>query len=603
MLKISPSLSELQCYEINGFMANLSHSENVSSIVMIYNQKKFDSKCIQKFFADVMRPIIIINENYQEELSIKIPTPIMLLIFVENLSQYQLQPAVRITQNHRKSLNVFISKNFKHMDLYDFFSYLWMKRFRNPLLITKGPQFYGLHSFPYIKVLNLTGNPKITPSYKAPMQFNTIKLRVPVQTDVPAVFWYRNPKTGIEELDGIGGRFFKECMKYLNVSLETYKLYENGKDFFNIETINAMIFNGSLEISPNLNGLPFNEMNLSAYKEEYIIGNTYPAMYTRRCFLVPYNEQKVIEFYFLIPFQNEVWFALLFFMLLLELMSYILIRLYRINNCEHSHFEPGAGLLLAISIMLSMPMTFQTKLKVPTHNFISYFRGYVFYISALLMGSALNISYSTQLTSMLSVSLNKAPTTEKIREIISEVPILTSKTLYPQLQLEQPINTKFIQFNDSEFYELRDKFESKYVHSISELRWKFMSPQQIKLKMRNFWFTDICTPSYPLQFPIANNSVFYEPMHKFHLLVMQSGLGIQWNSDMYSKAVRMGLVETNRNPLIKSNGIENPYDSFKIISTLLYIYCAGILGSLVAFLGELLIHKICNCKAIVFYVI
>ncbi|KAH8388380.1 hypothetical protein KR093_005154, partial [Drosophila rubida] len=97
--------------------------------------------------------------------------------------------------------------------------------------------------------------------------------------------------------------------------------------------------------------------------------------------------------------------------------------------------------------------------------------------------------------------------------------------------------------NVSEFFELRNSFNTSWAYSITSNKWIVMATQQQNFQRAIFRYSDLCLhESIPYSIILDEDSVFYEPLKFYSMRVHEAGLFEYWLRYSFYDMVKAGRM-------------------------------------------------------------
>lgn len=458
-----------------------------------------------------------------------------------------------------------------------FFEHLWLRGFRSALVMVAGRRLYHMDPYPTVRVLRLEQQHEERRLFppKDRRDFMGYKLRVPVQVDVPATFWYRRHHDDYSkvQLDGGGGTLIRELMRHLNVSLELYPLYVNGSNNLNMPALVHFLAEHRYELSPH---------QFTTLQRSNKVDYSYPYRVVQRCFMMPPGNNIPRAFYILLPLQVQTWLCLALIILLLAVLHHMsrwINQSQESGNLWSMLGVPGCPGVYRVSS--SLEVCFSKKLLITSTL--------LFVIFVLVQ------FYTTKLTSMLTVTLTTKPslTLEELLEQPVPIQVLPSdvQAIVASFGHAEEFQRRFYYTNSSRFYENRVEMSPGYIYPLSTIRWSFLNQQQRYLRQKRFWLSQLCYGTFPYQFQLRIESHFKNPLHYFELHVNEAGLHNYWQESWYRRAHEMGYVRDFATfEHYEQMHQVSPMD-LRLLSSVFYLYIVGIFVSLCTLLGEILLCR------------
>lgn len=503
-------------------------------------------------------------------------------------AQHSLDPIINVQimrSRNRRFCHTFF--HFQHVEsrqmIQNFFEHLWQRGFRSALVMVAGRRLYHMDPYPSVRVLRLkqTHDERKLFPIRDRTNFMGYKLRVPVQVDVPATFWYHRqyPESDKLQLDGGGGTLIREFMQHLNVCLELYPLYVNGSNNLNMPVLVNLLAEDRYELSPH-------QFTTLQYSDK--VDYSYPYRVVQRCFMVPLVNTVPRALYIVKPLQAQTWLCLLLAIAVMLLMHNLAHRIRKTKTCINMLSLLGvSGCQPERKVASRMPFCFPQNLLI---------------IGCLLFGISVLVQfYTTALTSMLAVTLTTKPFTMldelfkhpfPIQVLRSDVdPIVTS------FGHKKQFLRRFYFVDSNKFYANRVEMNPGYIYPLSTIRWNFINQQQRFMKHKRFWLSELCYGTFPYQFQLRSDSHFKYPLHFFELFVNEAGLHNHWESSWYRRAHEMGYVRDFTSlEHYKQMHLVAPMD-LRLLATVFYLYILGIVVSVCTFVGEILYRKLSHNRS------
>lgn len=497
-------------------------------------------------------------------------------------AQHYLDPIIRVQTARARGRR--FCPTFFHLQrvesrqtLQHFFEHLWLRGFRSALVMVAGRRLYHMDPYPTVRVLRLQqqhDERRLLPP-RDRSDFMGYKLRVPVQVDVPATFWYRCHHDNVSkvQLDGEGGTLIREFMRHLNVCLELYPLYINGSNNLNMPALVQLLAEDRYELSPH---------QITTLQHSNKVDYSYPYRVVQRCFMMPLGNKIPRAFYIVLPLQVQTWLSL-------ALIIFVLAVVHHMAQWIRQSRE-----YTTLWSLLGVPGC-RGIYRVPS-RFEFCFPHKLFIISSFLFAIFVLVElYTTKLTSMLAVTLTTKPflTLEELFEQPFPIQLrhTDAQAIVSSFGHAKEFQRMFYYTNSSEFYENRVEMSPGYIYPLSTIRWNFLNQQQRYLRHKRFWLSQLCYGTFPYQFQLRSESHFRNPLHNFELHVHEAGLHNYWQGSWYRRAREMGYVRDFATyEHYEQMHQVSPMD-LRLLSSVFYLYVVGIFVSLCTFLGEILLCR------------
>ncbi|KAM7359458.1 LOW QUALITY PROTEIN: uncharacterized protein ACRADG_012817 [Cochliomyia hominivorax] len=562
---------------------------NFESLYILYNNdtiaKQELYEYIEKFFdfgkgCHSCKPFIVadMKSHHMGGFSFN---PLM-IIMAAHIYDPVLLKANQITRGKKNiCILIFIKENEEEKNLKFLFEFLFRKQFRRVLVVTEGNKLYRMKAYPTVSVMNVSQE-CVKEYFPPPLQWNLegYVIKVPVQIDVPNTFWYYDKTLERIRLDGIGGIVFETFMKVMNVSMDIYPLFVNDSNYLNMDYIEEMLMNESIEISPHL----YTTLRLKP------IDYSYSYITTSRCMMLPINDMKQFKVSHVVPYHWTIWSLIFIFIIVSELVCQLALRYhpdFKDNRLYHHYFPPGTVAFYMISILISAPLPNQKLLEIRKKSLIQYLRTLFCYTIIAFGGFCFSEMYSSTLTSRLTVSIPVEPKTSVEKILNMKEPIMATNQAR-RLFLNDPrfgarSLSKIIFTSPQEFHNNRMHMNTSYIYPTSEDRWSVLTEQQKFLTQKRFWLSNICVGNFPLRYQMRLDSPFEPYFRKFVMHVRETGLHSYWKSNVFRWAIKSGFLR-----YFKDHKSVKFYDkrqafAFSLSTLTFWVYICGIVLSCATF--------------------
>lgn len=518
--------------------------------------------------------------------------PLMVIIAVHPFDPVFLKLNEFLRGKKCISVVILLKENYDFRNLETLFKYLFKKQFRRVLaLLTNDGHLYTMKPYPLVEMVNVTG--KSVQDY-FPFEWKRdlkgYRIQVPVQIDVPNTFWYYDDRYKRIRIDGTGGKFFENFMKAMNVTMDIYPLYVNNSNHLNMNYIQELLLNESIEISPHM----YNTLDRKS-SNDY----SYAYITTSRCMLLPTEDFNMFEISNVYIFHEALLFLIILLIVISELIVQLLIRYhpdFRNKSIYHRYNLPGTVAFYMICVLINIPMPdirFFNVHKVPLRR---YLRIILLYVVISFGGFCFSQMYSSSLTSRLTVSVPIKPKTTPEQIISMKKHIMateqTRKIFLRDTTSGRKLVPKMI-FTSPEIFNInRINMNMSYIYPVSSARWDIIRQQQLFLKTPRFWQSDVCVGTYPLQYQMRLDSPFKPFMRRFIMYTLEAGLLSHWKSHVFYRAKTFGHMRYFKDD---ETNLKRSHTHKKFILTFKYVgisvYFCGVLLSSIAFVSELIYKK------------
>ncbi|XP_061389251.1 uncharacterized protein LOC133324425 [Musca vetustissima] len=213
------------------------------------------------------------------------------------------------------------------------------------------------------------------------------------------------------------------------------------------------------------------------------------------------------------------------------------------------------------------------------------------YMLTCLGGIILNTTYSSYLQ-----SFHASPPKEKAINTLNDV--LANRRKILMYKDEYEIMVKYLAQSNkiyakviktvptfSEFYKLRDSYDTRYLYTVPSVQWRQYDEQQKFFAKRKFRLSDICFMKMsPLMITMQANSPFEEPVNEMIGLLRQAGLLRHWQWMAFLEAIQRKRIS------LLDHSEKNIFEPMKFEDTIwfmcLYLILCGV--CVLSFLLEIL---------------
>lgn len=148
----------------------------------------------------------------------------------------------------------------------------------------------------------------------------------------------------------------------------------------------------------------------------------------------------------------------------------------------------------------------------------------------------------------LTVKRPKLPTIESFDDLIaSNIQIFIMRAEFDLL--ENDFRARYAEAfrltsNLSEFFRMRNSFNTSYAYSIATNKWVILEEQQRHFKRPMFRYSDLCfCENCPQSFVLDEDSIYYEALKLFTMRMEQSGLMQHWVHLSLYDMIRTGRMD------------------------------------------------------------
>ncbi|KAH8382392.1 hypothetical protein KR009_003307 [Drosophila setifemur] len=274
-----------------------------------------------------------------------------------------------------------------------------------------------------------------------------------------------------------------------------------------------------------------------------LFGCTYPFELMSWCLMMPVPEEVPHSWLYSMVFDPSAFVLLLSCMAIISLILSLALQLhgYRVNF--------GAFLLHDSCLRGVLAQSFNEVLRAP-----ALVRG--MYVVICLLGILITAWYNSYFSTFVTSAPRLPPLTsyESIKN--SNVKVVVWKPEYETLIRVNEGMGRYSSIFQVEpeykmFLQLRDSFDTRYGYMMPMEKWSLVKEQQRVFSSPLFTLReDLCFyHTIPIGFPIANNSVFREPLERLILDVTATGLLDRWHDMAFTDMIRagqLGLVDRGK---------------------------------------------------------
>ncbi|XP_058980396.1 uncharacterized protein LOC131803310 [Musca domestica] len=489
------------------------------------------------------------------------------------------------TRNRRSCFTIYLLHTITYPAGHRYlFETLWRYQLRRPLVIAGDNCLLTIDPYPTLRIINVTMAPMAEwfPIVEDIKDFQGYTVNMPIQTDIPSSYFYKDEKSGKFVADGLSAWIINELMARLNITLNVYPLNVNNSYFLNSLKIVELLRKGEIEISPHL---------LSIVKYEPDIDYSYPFMATSRCILMPQPRKHTIAF---LRFMNwKLSASLLVFLIFYEIV-WTFYPLYCSNIPKHifhlQHYRP----LYIICVLLGIPMPALALPSWKRLGILAFVRILLLYFLIAFAGHYSSQLFSSNLTSFLTSNHFKSPPPE-FQEILEDSkPIMMrpfdAQSFTEYFKIDVIASEHFVLATYKEVYRHRSQFNASYMYLVTQLEYEVMDEQQRYLQSKRFILSNVCHGPYPLQFQLAADSQFLDLLHLFILRLQESGINKYERQSLVERAKKHGKLGYIRDVDAEKSLQLNV--TLNTLSAIIFVLAVGYTTSIIVFIMELHFKRI-----------
>ncbi|XP_061392064.1 uncharacterized protein LOC133327563 [Musca vetustissima] len=437
---------------------------------------------------------------------------------------------------------------------------------------------FTIDPYPSLRSVNVTlqSMAEWFPRVDGIRDFRGYTVNMPIQSDIPSTYFYKDEKTGKFIADGLASWIVNELMIRLNVSLNVYPLLYNHSYFLNSHRICQLLRSGEMEISPHI---------MSVVKYEPELDYSYPYTTTTRCIMMPLGREHIIAFR---KFVNWKLFIFLTVMLLIyAVVWHVYLEYCSKESNALQYYRP----FYIICILLGIPMPAIPRPSFKPLRSIAFIRIILLYFLITFTGNYSSTLFSSNLSSFLTASYFKTPSPTLQEILSSNIPIMMRPFDAESFMKHFKINTDdpqhFVQASYETVYQHRSQLNTSFMYLITRPEFDVIDEQQRYLHSKRFILTDVCHGPYPLQFQLTADSHFLPLLQLFVLRLCEGGITEFQMQTLFQRAKKHGKIDYIREEVNDVTTKINMNITLNTLAAMKYILAAGYISSFVVFLIEL----------------
>lgn len=594
-LETETSTEFLQLKQLVHLLNDIGEYWNMTSIYIICNEKTASAHYLHEvldlfhqkdnYFGRLPQMILtensIIHSPFYEQGGFGLNS--LVFTIMHTVYDTVLEVTANATRYRRSCFTIYSVQMLTLMEDRNYlFETLWRYQLRRPLVIANYRDLLTIDPYPKLRIVNMTGEQpsKMFPLAHNIKDFKGYAVNMPVQTDVPSTFLYRDEKSQQYGVDGFGGWIISELMQHLNVTLIVYPLLIDNSNYLNVTTIQQMLLQGEIEISPHV-------ISIMAKID---VDHSYPFVNSPRCIMMPLPQRGSLNFFHFIDWR--LFLFLLAFAVANELiwMFYGYIRPGTLPGQPLAHYST----IYVINILFGVPVP-----RLHLHNLnqvrlTAFIRLIFVYYLISFGGNYISQLFSTSLTSFLTVITLKEPKVHVGDLLAGNISLLMRPIDY-RLFIERfhPSDRQMkniLEKSREEVYTNLRNLNSAYMYLVSTDEFSIIDEQQRYMDPKRFILLNICHGMYPSQMQLRADSQFTELLNRFILRMRESGLYKYQKSQLFQRAKKHGKMDYIRDDT--SRNIYKKNYTFNTLSAMVYVLAVGYFCSVSAFILELYGHQI-----------
>ncbi|XP_058980384.1 uncharacterized protein LOC131803302 [Musca domestica] len=574
--------------EMVKFINTIAEFWNMTSVYIIYNsrisQQNFMSEVLDELhskntYLNRLPQMTVGSKDVEKPLYdiVNISRNALVLTLMHSVYDPVLEATAKALRKRKLCFTIYLLHTFTYDEDHRYlFDKLWKYQLRRPLVIANGRDLLTMDPYPILKIVNVTKDLmwKWFPIVDGIKDFKGYTVNMPVQTDLPATYFYLDKQTQKYKADGLIAWYIRELMTRLNVTLEVYPLNNNETYFLDFRKIFSLHRNGDIEINPNV-------MTVHAHVEN--IDFSYPYIATSRCIMVPRRKKITIDFLSFIDWKLCVFLAVVvtFYQILWKLYP----RYQSVVKRDYNWLKVPPYYILWLMLGIPVPHlnSLPTLGRLRTFAFLRFL--VVFFMIAF-NGNYISQIFSTNLTSFLTANYLKG-TSSQLKDIIAaNIPIVLGKVdAQPFLSYNhvgKKSLEKFIYIPYADVQRYRNRLNSSLSYLIAREEYPIIDEQQRYLDSKRFILSHVCHGPYPRQFPLRADSHFLELFHFFILRIHEAGLYQHQKRNLFQRIKNHGQLD-----YIRESDEEKCKITFTTLTAMFYVLSVGYASSITAFIFEL----------------
>uniref|UniRef100_A0A1I8NQI0 Ionotropic glutamate receptor C-terminal domain-containing protein n=1 Tax=Stomoxys calcitrans TaxID=35570 RepID=A0A1I8NQI0_STOCA len=350
------------------------------------------------------------------------------------------------------------------------------------------------------------------------------RFETPLMMDAPKVVRYRD-KNGALRIQGVTYNIMKMCLEYLNGTMVELQLNVSSDNAVDMQLVLEGVRQHHVELASHAYAL---------FKADDDVQKSYPILVVNWCLMVPITNKVFTMFYPIVPFTGPVWWTILLAFLLVNLVSYVSLRVHNLNTKNF--------ILINFCKFINAPPPIAGYTEDDTW-FQMVLNGFIY-----IQGFLLAAFYTSMLGSFLAVTVIKADV-NTIEDVIHDhLPVMIIDYELEFLKAQGiDLPSKFIDLlrpvNSSVFQKHQLHLNTSHAYFTTYDLWHFLNMQQEHLRPPLFRYTDICFGNYHLAFPMVAESPIWRDIEYLMLRIHSSGLYYYHEKKSFEYAHRAGMVK------------------------------------------------------------
>ncbi|XP_055910481.1 uncharacterized protein LOC129944845 [Eupeodes corollae] len=564
--------------QIKDIIERTSKEKDISTIAFFGQIYEFELELVMLAEANANIPRMLYSESYGELYFAGDFNKNILLVACIDLWQRSMLNRIdnAFRGIHAASRSIFLvpGERYKNLRyLVEHFEWCWSRGFVNVLVIfLETNETFSYTPFPRMHVFRRTLDADEGTLF--PDRFDNLMgfpIRTPLQYDPPRVYTYVD-NLGRQILTGYCAELFLAFLQRHNATLEEVRI--NNSTDYNMPAIVQLINRAKIDIS------------IHTYMDIGGIRSSYPVRMMQWCIMVPSQGEINAYWYFIRPFQLQLWLSCLGVLIGLSFLVALEERLQGV------HYDFGRSCCDVFRFFLCLPSNDSRPFELR--------RGFR-KILIFMLGFMLTNLYLAYLTSFLAKIILK-PQIQTLAELVTknisiltldfEIPIVLKNRGLPEgfERLLVPISATTI----SRPEHLMNNRSLAY--TITDDKAMFVLMQQIHLRQPRYKIVDECVSTIPIGFLLAKQSSFEKILNRFILRASACGFIYKWWSDMYATGLKAGILK-----VIPSTGKQTLPLTMQHFQFAWIALVGGLLLATICLVLEKIVHMVRRFRVVVVY--
>ncbi|XP_017030361.1 uncharacterized protein Ir94d [Drosophila kikkawai] len=506
-------------------LPHLSRELNFEFVVLLGNSDPI----WQKTLFQLPVPIIQINEESKENyhLGFDQSKNFLTIVFVHESSE-RILDLLHVNLGFLNTLPVLMVLEKESVRVYPLFEWCWHHQLLNVVAVgrdfEKSQIIYSYSPFPILQFIErrLENSTLIFESHLEDLQGYSVPIALGGSS--PRLIVYRG-SDGQLIFSGPVGNLMKCFEQRYNCKMvQPYPF--NKTSIQPARQLIGAVRNGSVQFA------------LAAiYPDFPFSGYTYPIELMSWCLMMPVPSEVPHSLFYSLVFDPLTFWLTILVMVVISLTLSLALRLHGYRASFTEHFLHDS----CLRGVLAQP--FYEVLRAP-----ALVRG--IYMVICVLGILITAWYNSYFSTFVTSAPRQAPFTSYESIEHSNVEVVIWKPEYEKLIQISESMRKYtsifrIKSDYQEFLQLRDSFDTRYGYMMPLEKWSLIKEQQKVFSSPLFTLReDLCVyHTIPIVFPIADNSIFRQPLERLILDVTATGLLARWRDMALTEMVKAGQLQ------------------------------------------------------------